>query len=75
MSYFYFNYFEPGPEYFSIWAILSGCANLSMTSLSGVISKEVEEIEEWVKKLLEAPVPVPGKTKLILELLPPEMQV
>lgn len=61
--------------FFSIWAILSGSANLSMTSLSGVISKEVEDIENWIGKLLHAPVPEPGQTKLVLELLPSEMQV
>ncbi|XP_077971864.1 MAP kinase-activating death domain protein-like isoform X3 [Styela clava] len=62
-------------QYHSIWAVLSGCATIASTSLSGVILKEVQEIEEWTRKLLDAPVPAPGKTKLILELLPPDMQV
>lgn len=31
---------------------------------------EIREIETWILRLLSAPVPIPGKTKVELEVLP-----
>lgn len=35
------------------------------------LQEDMREIESWIHKLLVAPVPIPGRTKVELELLPP----
>ncbi|XP_075240920.1 MAP kinase-activating death domain protein-like isoform X3 [Convolutriloba macropyga] len=38
--------------------------------LSPVIVHDVKEIEHWIMRLLSAPIPIPGKTRVEVELLP-----
>ncbi|XP_063717640.1 MAP kinase-activating death domain protein-like isoform X3 [Symsagittifera roscoffensis] len=38
--------------------------------LSPVIVHDVKEIEHWIMRLLSAPIPIPGKTRIEVELLP-----
>ena len=57
---------------FSIWALLSGSGG---TNTSGVVMHDLREIESWILNLIACPVPVAGKNKVTLELLPPSMQV
>ena len=57
---------------FSIWGLLAGCEE---SKVSGVVLHDVREINSWVMKLLQCPVPTAGKNKVTLELLPPSLQV
>jgi len=45
----------------SVWGLMTGAANESSSSL---VMHEVREIETWILRLLSAPVPVPGKTRV-----------
>ena len=56
----------------SIWGLLAGCEE---SKVSGVVLHDVREINSWVMKLLQCPVPTAGKNKVTLELLPPSLQV
>ncbi|XP_070565661.1 MAP kinase-activating death domain protein-like isoform X2 [Ptychodera flava] len=52
----------------SVWGVLTGvCEN------PGIVRHDVREIETWILRLLSAPVPVPGKTRIELEILPTHM--
>jgi len=55
----------------SIWGLLAGCEE---SKVSGVVLHDVREINSWVMKLLQCPVPTAGKNKVTLELLPPSLQ-
>lgn len=47
-----------------VWAILTGhCTD----PIPIDVMKEIKEIETWILMLLSSPVPVPGKTKVQLE--------
>lgn len=51
----------------TVWGILTGSSGtLSTEQISSLVACEIREIETWVLRLLSAPVPVPGKTKLIV---------
>ncbi|CAH1785563.1 unnamed protein product [Owenia fusiformis] len=54
----------------TVWGVLSGQGTDSTPSL---VMHEVREIETWILRLLSAPVPVPGKTKVQLEVMNPEV--
>uniref|UniRef100_A0A158R4P6 MAP kinase-activating death domain protein n=1 Tax=Syphacia muris TaxID=451379 RepID=A0A158R4P6_9BILA len=50
-----------------LWAVLTGHWP---GSIPENVMREVREIETWILMLLSAPVPVPGKTKVQLEIMP-----
>ncbi|VDM95490.1 unnamed protein product [Thelazia callipaeda] len=50
-----------------IWALLMG---FWIESVSPRVMQDIRELETWILMLLSAPVPIPGKTKLLLEVLP-----
>ncbi len=51
----------------TVWGILTGSSGtISTDQISSLIACEIREIETWILRLLSAPVPVPGKTKLIV---------
>lgn len=51
----------------TVWGILTGSSGtLSTEQISSLVACEIKEIETWILRLLSAPVPVPGKTKLIV---------
>lgn len=53
----------------SVWTVLT---NQATSSTSSIVIHDVKEIETWILRLLSAPVPIPGSTRLeviILELL------
>lgn len=51
----------------TVWGILTGSSgSISTEQMSSLIACEIKEIETWILRLLSAPVPVPGKTKLIV---------
>ncbi|KAJ8299523.1 hypothetical protein KUTeg_023583 [Tegillarca granosa] len=45
----------------TVWGVLTGQGSDSIT---GLVMHEVKEIETWILRLLSAPVPVPGKTRV-----------
>lgn len=52
----------------SIWGILAGlCADVPP-----IIKHDIRQIETWILRLLSAPVPVPGKTRVEMEILDSE---
>uniref|UniRef100_A0A915PNB8 MAP kinase-activating death domain protein n=1 Tax=Setaria digitata TaxID=48799 RepID=A0A915PNB8_9BILA len=50
-----------------IWAILTGCWT---EPIPPRVMQDIRELETWILMLLSAPVSVPGKTKVLLEVLP-----
>lgn len=48
--------------YHSVWGILTGKGVIDSTA--SVVLHDVREIETWILRLLSAPVPVPGKTRV-----------
>ncbi|RMZ99493.1 MAP kinase-activating death domain [Brachionus plicatilis] len=57
----------------TVWGILTGSSGTKSTDqISPLVACEIREIETWILRLLSAPVPVPGKTKLIIDILPNE---
>ncbi|CAL8079643.1 unnamed protein product [Orchesella dallaii] len=54
----------------SLWNVLTGRAG---DGASSVILHNVREIETWILRLLSSPVPVPGNTRVELEVLPPDL--
>uniref|UniRef100_A0A1I8JLU7 MAP kinase-activating death domain protein n=1 Tax=Macrostomum lignano TaxID=282301 RepID=A0A1I8JLU7_9PLAT len=55
------------PNRETVWSVLTG---LHPDSSSQLVMHDVREIETWILRLLSAPVPVPGRTKLQLTVLP-----
>ena len=54
----------------TVWGILTDSSgSISTEQMSSLIACEIKEIETWILRLLSAPVPVPGKTKLIVSAL------
>ncbi|XP_046673875.1 MAP kinase-activating death domain protein isoform X5 [Homalodisca vitripennis] len=51
----------------SVWSCLTG--RMFDGKTSEVVVHDVREIETWILKLLSAPVPVPGKTRVEVEVL------
>ncbi|CAG5118060.1 unnamed protein product, partial [Candidula unifasciata] len=56
----------------SVWGVLTGQISDNISSL---IMHEVREIETWILRLLSAPVPVPGKTRVEVHALPSDLQL
>ncbi|XP_030755986.1 MAP kinase-activating death domain protein isoform X10 [Sitophilus oryzae] len=54
----------------SVWSVLTGQAG---DAASSIVLHDVREIETWILKLLSAPVPIPGKTKIEVEVLSPSV--
>ncbi|CAL2052823.1 unnamed protein product [Caenorhabditis brenneri] len=50
-----------------VWAVLTGHYT---DPIAPEVMKEIKEIETWILMLLSSPVPVPGKTKVQLEIMP-----
>ena len=51
----------------TVWGILTGSSgSISTDQISSLIACEIREIETWILRLLSAPVPIPGKTKVIV---------
>ncbi|CAL1535362.1 unnamed protein product [Lymnaea stagnalis] len=55
----------------TVWGVLTGQTSDNISSL---VMHEVREIETWILRLLSAPVPVPGKTRVEVHVLPKELQ-
>ncbi|XP_059488306.1 MAP kinase-activating death domain protein isoform X2 [Neocloeon triangulifer] len=51
----------------SVWSVLAGNVHDNIPS---IVMHDVREIETWILRLLSAPVPVPGKTRVELDILP-----
>uniref|UniRef100_A0A914HJY1 MAP kinase-activating death domain protein n=1 Tax=Globodera rostochiensis TaxID=31243 RepID=A0A914HJY1_GLORO len=56
----------------SVWTVLTGHWPQGM-SIPNSVMQEVCQLETWLFALLSSPVPVPGKTKLLLEVLPADL--
>jgi hypothetical protein len=54
-----------------VWSVLSGQA---LEGASSIVLHDVREIETWILRLLSAPVPVPSKTRVEVEILSPSFQ-
>ncbi|XP_069682984.1 MAP kinase-activating death domain protein isoform X2 [Periplaneta americana] len=52
----------------TVWSVLTGRAYEGTPS---IVLHDVREIETWILRLLSAPVPVPGKTRVEVEILSP----
>ncbi|XP_064073669.1 MAP kinase-activating death domain protein isoform X4 [Vanessa tameamea] len=52
----------------TVWSVLTGQA---YDNTPTIVVHDVKEIETWILRLLSAPVPVPGNTRLELEVLSP----
>ncbi|XP_045489111.1 MAP kinase-activating death domain protein isoform X2 [Pieris rapae] len=52
----------------TVWSVLTGQA---YDNTPTIVLHDVKEIETWILRLLSAPVPVPGKTRVELEVLSP----
>lgn len=52
----------------TVWSVLTGQA---YDNTPTIVVHDVKEIEKWILRLLSAPVPVPGKTRVELEVLSP----
>ncbi|ESO97902.1 hypothetical protein LOTGIDRAFT_103875 [Lottia gigantea] len=55
----------------TVWGVLTGQCSDNITSL---VMHDVREIETWILRLLSAPVPVPGKTRVEVHILPKDLQ-
>uniref|UniRef100_A0A7E4W4U7 MAP kinase-activating death domain protein n=1 Tax=Panagrellus redivivus TaxID=6233 RepID=A0A7E4W4U7_PANRE len=54
----------------AVWSVLTGHWTGDIPT---PVMQEIREIETWILMLLSSPVPVPGKTKVVLEVLPLEI--
>ncbi|XP_033216295.1 MAP kinase-activating death domain protein [Belonocnema kinseyi] len=55
----------------SLWTVLTG---MSFEGASSIVLHDIREIETWILRLLSAPVPVPSKTRVEVEILSPSIQ-
>ncbi|XP_012156976.1 MAP kinase-activating death domain protein isoform X7 [Ceratitis capitata] len=53
----------------NVWTVLTG--HSSADSTSSIVLHDVREIETWILRLLSTPVPVPGSTRIEVEVLSP----
>ena len=49
------------PDRDTVWGVLTG---QNSDNISHLVMHEVREVETWILRLLSAPVPVPGKTRV-----------
>ncbi|KAG5872380.1 hypothetical protein JTB14_013571 [Gonioctena quinquepunctata] len=54
----------------NVWSVLTGHAT---DTTSSIVIHDVKEIETWILKLLSCPVPIPGKTRVEMEILSPSV--
>ncbi|XP_049825557.1 MAP kinase-activating death domain protein isoform X1 [Aethina tumida] len=54
----------------TVWSVLTGHSG---DGASSIVLHDVKEIETWILRLLSSPVPIPGKTKIELEVLSPSV--
>lgn len=54
----------------AVWSVLIGHWD---GDIPDTVMEEIRQIETWILMLLSSPVPVPGKTKVVLEVLPLEI--
>ncbi|KAG8035487.1 hypothetical protein G9C98_006933 [Cotesia typhae] len=54
----------------TVWSVLT---SQSFQGASSLVLHDVREIETWILRLLSAPVPVPDKTRVELEVLSPQV--
>ncbi|XP_074032253.1 LOW QUALITY PROTEIN: rab3 GDP-GTP exchange factor [Leptinotarsa decemlineata] len=54
----------------NVWSVLTGHAT---DTTSSIVIHDVKEIETWILKLLSCPVPIPGKTRVEVEILSPSV--
>ncbi|KDR13172.1 MAP kinase-activating death domain protein, partial [Zootermopsis nevadensis] len=54
----------------TVWSVLTGRA---YEGTPAIVLHDVREIETWILRLLSAPVPVPGKTRVEIEILSPTL--
>ncbi|KAM7348258.1 rab3 GDP-GTP exchange factor isoform 4-T4 [Cochliomyia hominivorax] len=52
----------------NVWTVLTGHAS---EATSSIVLHDVKEIETWILRLLSTPVPVPGSTRVEVEVLSP----
>lgn len=52
----------------NVWTVLT---NQATEHTSSIVIHDVKEIETWILRLLSAPVPIPGSTRIELEVLSP----
>ncbi|XP_046429526.1 MAP kinase-activating death domain protein isoform X3 [Neodiprion fabricii] len=55
----------------TVWSALTSQA---LDGTPSIVLHDVREIETWILRLLSAPVPVPGKTRVEVEILSPSLQ-
>lgn len=53
-----------------MWSILTGKL---FEGIPSIVLHDVREIETWILRLLSAPVPVPGRTRVEMEVLEPSI--
>ncbi|KAL5007708.1 hypothetical protein ScPMuIL_016514 [Solemya velum] len=56
----------------TVWGILTGQGG---DNTQGLVMHDIREIETWMLHLLSAPVPVPGKTRVEVQVLPKDVQL
>lgn len=56
----------------TVWGLLTGHA--SDAPSGSIVMHDVRDIETWILRLLSAPVPIPGKTRVQVEILPRALQ-
>lgn len=54
----------------TVWSVLTG---KPFDGTPSIILHDVREIETWILRLLSAPVPVPGRTRVEVEILEPSV--
>lgn len=52
----------------NVWTVLTGSPT---EQTSSIVIHDVKEIETWILRLLSAPVPIPGSTRIEIEVLSP----
>ncbi|XP_043268147.1 MAP kinase-activating death domain protein isoform X4 [Venturia canescens] len=55
----------------TVWSVLTGQA---FDAAPSIVLHDVREIETWILRLLSAPVPVPEKTRVEVDILSPQLQ-
>uniref|UniRef100_A0A915DLY4 UDENN domain-containing protein n=1 Tax=Ditylenchus dipsaci TaxID=166011 RepID=A0A915DLY4_9BILA len=55
----------------AVWSVLMG--HWAKGPVPGSVMEEIRQIETWILLVLSSPVPVPGKTKVVVEILPPDI--
>ncbi|KAK9738591.1 DENN (AEX-3) domain [Popillia japonica] len=54
----------------TVWSVIT---NQASDATPSIVLHDVREIETWILRLLSSPVPIPGKTKVAIEVLSPSV--